>query len=265
MKALAKGLMGAAQGALKGAHAIWENNMTEARTERLLRARGLEAASLKEIEAEYDKIRDERDFEQEKVLKEKEILATNARAEATLESADRRAGDANATRIRAAEITASRPSGSGTPSKPQLFANKDTGEQRWITPGDEIPEGFFRAPTSGAPKDPDAEAFSTLRDRQRDRVTKMSPEEIAYELEARSIMSTGPGADKRALVDALTAEANEVYGLKRPESSRSSAAASAQQTTLTEPKVPAGAVPIGRTRDGRLVYRLSDGQQVTFD
>lgn len=146
--ALAGGLMGFGQGKLQQI----EKEEAELKSQRALQAQMAMQERVAQIRAEYAGKKDERDHEQARELKGMEVEAADKRAAATIAAADKRSQESNASRERAATTRANRPSGSGTPPKASLFYNEDTGEQRWVTPGEDIPPGFFRAPASGKPK-----------------------------------------------------------------------------------------------------------------
>jgi hypothetical protein len=149
--ALGYGLMGAAQGALQGAYQVHQNEMQRQESERLLAARAAQAQAIAEIEAKYASAKDERDHVQAKELATLKDTNADERMKAQEASRDKRESERNAARIEAAKVRASTPRGEGTKPKQQLFTN-DEGEQKWIAPGEDIPAGFYRAPSSGKPK-----------------------------------------------------------------------------------------------------------------
>jgi hypothetical protein len=155
VKALAKGLMGAAQGALGGLYNAWQTEQQDIRTERLLAARRLEAQQLAAIQAEYANAKDAKDHEQAKEL---EGIRSEARAEQAREleeGRDRRSAESreaadkrNRDRIEAADR---RPRGSSTPPSKKLFEDRTTGEQKWLSEDDPIPSGYFRVSARSKP------------------------------------------------------------------------------------------------------------------
>lgn len=149
--ALGYGLMGAAQGALQGAYQQWGAEQERQRTERYLAAKAAFDEKVATVQAGIDAKKDERDFEQDKELKDIEVSAADKRLQAQQEAADKRAAEANASRVKAAEIRASRPRGSGTPPAKQLFENKESGEQRWFGQDEKIPSGWFRVSARSTP------------------------------------------------------------------------------------------------------------------
>lgn len=160
--ALGYGLMGGALGALGGMQQARQEEIQRLESERLLQARAAIEEQTARIKAEYANAKDVQDHAQAKELKGMEVEAADRRAEESRAAADKRAADNRAAsdkraetqaaaRVRAAEISASRKAGESSKAKPQLFSN-DAGEQIWVTPGEDIPAGFTRAPTAGKPK-----------------------------------------------------------------------------------------------------------------
>lgn len=149
--ALRMGLAGGLMGAMQGMHQKVQEEEYQLRTERALAAKAAMEERILAIKAEYDNAKGEQEHGRAKELKGMELDAADSRARETQAAADKRTSETNASRERAAAIRASAPRGEGTKPKQQLFTD-DNGKQMWIAPGDDIPEGFYRAPTSGKPK-----------------------------------------------------------------------------------------------------------------
>jgi hypothetical protein len=78
VKALAKGLMGAAQGALGGLHNAWETEQRQIQTQRLLAAKRLEDEQIARINAQYQVEKEDR-----KLKNDKELATHKATEQAT--------------------------------------------------------------------------------------------------------------------------------------------------------------------------------------
>lgn len=254
--AFRSGLAGGLMGLMSGAHQQWQETQHEFRTERARRAKQLESEALARIAAEHESAKDAREHGQAI-----ELEGIKAQGKAALE-ADKEAGRNERARLsrESADARAAR-TGSTASAKPQVLVPiSGQGESVAWTPGTPIPPGYtVTADPRFRSRDDERSGFDKLQNDARSRVLKMADAELDYELEQRSILPTDRASDRRALADALTVEANELYGFR-------SSPAPSQRTNAGAPAgLPAGAVAAGRAPNGVIVYRLADGSLVTAE
>jgi hypothetical protein len=242
--AIGKGLMGAAYGFMQGKHQQWQQTQADlaqqVQSQRLMQAKLLEEQRLAAIAA----AKDDKDHAQAKELKGLDVAAADKRFEATQAGLNARQDKS----IAAADARAAKSGAGGAAYKPQILV-PTSGEGPSIAwhPGEPVPEGYsvpndprFRAGREGNAK---ADPFTKVREEATKTVNKLSPAQIAKELEARSIMSTGAQKDKLALVEAMALEQNEMMGREPPKAARSAPAAKQQPGSSRANPIDAAASP----------------------
>lgn len=144
-RALAYGLMGAAQGVLGGMYNEWQQNQQDIHTQKLLQAKAREQAGVERLAHYYrsqenvKKVQmafaNDKSLAKQKAASDLDLAKQKQKAEAALHEKD------NATDIKIARIRAA----ASNKPKPSLYQLPD-GSRQYLSPGDPIPPGAIPLP-----------------------------------------------------------------------------------------------------------------------